>query len=141
MSTATDATIGTLNARHGLTLTTDYTDELTIPVLSGLQRQGDVMVAPAPGASAATPVPAAGCPVVRGENGGNTHSIYTSDAGVCCDTTTPTPGNLIVARLTVPAGAVAYLGHQEHGYLGIGPGTYVVRRQREQADELRMVAD
>ena len=33
MSTATDATIGTLNARHGLTLTTDYTDELTIPCL------------------------------------------------------------------------------------------------------------
>ncbi len=88
-----------------------------------------------------TPVPAAGCPVVRGENGGNTHSIYTSDAGVCCDTTTPTPGNLIVARLTVPAGAVAYLGHPEHGYLGIGPGTYELRRQREQADELRMVAD
>ena len=52
-----------------------------------------------------------------------------------------TPGNLIVARLAVPAGAVAYLGHPEHGYLGIGPGTYELRRQREQADELRMVAD
>ena len=135
------STIGTLNARHGLTLTTDYTDDLTIPVLSGAQRQGDVMVIPSAGVVATAPVPAAGCPVVRGENGGNTHAIYTSDAGVCCDTTAPSPGDLIVARLLVPAGAVAYLGHPEHGYMGIGPGTYVVRRQREQADELRMVAD
>ena len=48
---------------------------------------------------------------------------------------------LTVATLSVPDGATAWLGHPEHAYLGIGPGTYEVRRQREQAEELRVVAD
>ena len=43
--------------------------------------------------------------------------------------------------LTVPDGEVAYLAHPEHGYSGIGPGTYELRRQREQADQLRMIQD
>lgn len=135
------STIGTLNARHGLTLTTDYADDLTIPALTGIQRQGDVIVIPDDTAAATTPVPLAGCPVVRGESGGNTHAIYTADPGVRCDPVEARIGDLTVARLTVPAGSVAYLGHPEHGYLGIGAGSYVIRRQREQADELRMVAD
>ncbi|NUR64049.1 MAG: hypothetical protein HOV87_36130 [Catenulispora sp.] len=33
--------------------------------------------------------------------------------------------------LTVAVGATAYLAHPEHAYSGIGPGTYVLRRQRE----------
>lgn len=43
--------------------------------------------------------------------------------------------------LTVDEGAVAVLAHPEHGESLIGPGVYVVRRQREQADEIRLVAD
>ena len=38
-------------------------------------------------------------------------------------------------------GSTAYLGHPEHGFMGIGAGTYEIRRQREMAEELRMVAD
>ena len=49
--------------------------------------------------------------------------------------------NLVLALLTVPVGSLAYLAHPEHAYTGIGPGTYTLRRQREKADELRMVAD
>ncbi len=49
--------------------------------------------------------------------------------------------NLQLATLTVPDGQVAYLAHPEHGYMGVGPGTYEIRRQREQADELRLVQD
>lgn len=33
--------------------------------------------------------------------------------------------------LTVAEGSVAYLAHPGHAYSGIGPGTYVLRRQRE----------
>ena len=37
--------------------------------------------------------------------------------------------------------STAYLAHPEHGYTGIGPGTYRISRQREQADEIRLVQD
>jgi len=38
-------------------------------------------------------------------------------------------------------GALAELGHPEHGYNGIAPGSYEIRRQREMAEEIRMVQD
>jgi hypothetical protein len=38
---------------------------------------------------------------------------------------------LLIGILTVPAQCEQYLAHDEHGYLGIGPGTYEVGRQRE----------
>jgi hypothetical protein len=43
--------------------------------------------------------------------------------------------------LVVADGATAVVRHDEHGENRIGPGIYVVRRQREQADEIRMVED
>ena len=134
-------TIATLTRQTGVTVTSDWPGECEIPVLTGLQRQGDVIVVPA-AVTATTPVPPSGTPVVRGESGGNTHAIYAdSDAGVCCDTVVADARSLTVARLLVPDGATAWLAHPEHGFLGLGPGTYEVRRQREMADELRMVAD
>ena len=44
-------------------------------------------------------------------------------------------------RVVVPDGATAYVAHPEHGYMGVGPGVYEVRRQREMADVIRVVAD
>ena len=132
-------TIADLTQRTGLTLVTDWQPDFEIPVLSGIQRQGDVIVVPAE-TTATTPVPAEGTPVVRGESGGNTHAIY-ADGPVFCDTRAASVRDLTVATLSVPDGSTAYLGHPEHAYLGIGPGTYEVRRQREQAEELRVVAD
>lgn len=119
---------------------TDIAD-VEIPVLAGIQRQGDVIICPAVGMLAETPVPAAGAPVVRGESGGNTHTIYAADGPVYCDVTTPSTRSLRVALLSVPEGSTAYLGHPEHGYMGIAPGSYEIRRQREMAEEIRMVAD
>ena len=43
--------------------------------------------------------------------------------------------------LTVADGAVGYLAHPEHGYLGIGPGRYMLRRRRDRPARSRMVAD
>lgn len=115
--------------------------QLTVPVSAGLQRQGDIAVIPAAVVGAirpvGTPVPPAGYPVVRGENGGNTHLLL--PAPTCFYT--PAERGQDLGTLTVPDGSSAYLAHPEHGYAGIAPGTYVVRRQREQADEIRMVAD
>lgn len=135
-------TLSNLIERHGIDVDDHLDRDDLVPVITGLQRQGDVLVLPAeqPGKTATTPVPADGCPVVRGENGGNTHAIV-ADGPVYCDVREASTTDLTLALLTVPEGSIAYLAHPEHAYSGIGPGSYTIRRQREQADELRMVAD
>lgn len=135
------ATTTQMVASTGVDVITAQDMDVDIPVLAGVQRQGDVLIRPAIGVLAHTPVPAAGTPVVRGESGGNTHAIFAADGPVFCDTVTASPGELRVATLTVPEGSTAYLGHPEHGYQGIAPGSYEIRRQREMAEEMRMVAD
>lgn len=116
--------------------------DVTIPILSGPQRQGDVIVMPSLAVKATTLIPAAGCPVVRGENGGNTHLLLEGFGGpVYFDLAAPRTDSLTLGTLTVPDGSTAYLAHPEHGYMGFGAGTYTVSRQREQADEIRTVAD
>jgi hypothetical protein len=114
--------------------------ELEIPVLSGPQRQGDVMIVPSSQVRASTVVPKVGYPVVRGEAGGNTHLLLAAGS-VCFDARQVTATDLVLGVLSVGTDAEAYLAHPEHGYLGIAPGDYEIRRQREQADELRLVAD
>lgn len=132
------------------TLLTDHADlaalavELDIPVHTGLQHQGDVSVIPArmvrDFATPETLVPQRGVPVVRGESGGNTHLLL-ADGPVSFETRPASASDLTLGCLTVPAGSIAYLDHPEHGNSGIGPGSYVIRRKREQADELRLIAD
>jgi hypothetical protein len=132
-----------LITRHDIDVLDHLDREASIPVLSGMQRQGDVLVIPAAMVTnllAETPVPATGVPVVRGENGGNTHALV-ADGPVFCDIKTATIENLTLAIITVPEGSTAYLAHPEHGYSGIGPGSYVLRRQREQGEIQRLVAD
>lgn len=136
MATTTDLIEAT-----GVQVGTDQDFDVDIPVLSGMQRQGDVLVRPMTGAVAKTKVPPTGTPVVRGESGGNTHAIFAADGAVFCDTVAASTSDLRVATLSVPEGSTAYLGHPEHGYMGIAPGDYEIRRQREMAEEIRMVAD
>ena len=122
----------------------DHLDrDLDIPVLCDAQRQGDVLILPRKShTSAVTLVPSVGFPVVRGENGGNTHLLLEGFGGpVFFDPKPASATDLALGTLTVPEGSTAYMAHPEHGYLGFGAGTYTVRRQREQADELRLVAD
>jgi len=119
-----------------------------IPVIDGYQAQGDLLIAPiaeldgqvhVPDTAAWIDVPAAGVEVLRGTAMGNPHTLI-ADPGVCrwtTDVVDATDLALGVLTTTQPA----YLAHSEHGYAGIAPGTYVIRRQREQADEVRMVAD
>lgn len=141
MSITATRTIGDLSTETGVTVLTGHALDFEIPVLTGPQRQGDVLVMPDCKAQATTVVPANGTPVVRGENGGNTHAIYADGPGVLCDTHPADARDLRVATLLVPEGAVAYLGHPEHAFTGIGPGSYTIRRQREMAETLRVVAD
>lgn len=133
--------LGTLIATHQVDVHEHLNRDEIVPVHTGMQRQGDVLIVPRPDVPAATTnVPADGVPVVRGENGGNTHLLLAA-GDVRCDIRQADTTNLTLAVLTVADGATAYLAHPEHAYTGIGPGTYRLSRQREQADELRMVAD
>lgn len=119
------------------------------PVLVEPQAQGDIYILPADGPHAVTGVyPAPGAPrplgtgydIVEGQGIRNPHTLRSFD-----DAVTITPGSagypFDVATLHVPDGAEAFLLHPEHGANGIGPGTYVLRRQREQAETVRAVAD
>lgn len=87
-------------------------------------------------------VPAAGVAVVRGENGGNTHSLH-GDGPVMYDRADvdDDPENTLIGTLTVPDGSTAFLIHPEHGAMSFGVGTWRVGRQREQGDIVQFVED
>lgn len=132
-------TLAEVEARHGVTHLDHLDRQAHVPVIDQLGLQGDVAVVAAPDRRAAnTPIPATGYPVVRGENGGNTHTLI--GRGLFTPAA-PRAGELTLGVLTVPAEVEVLLSHPEHGALLIAPGTYQVRRQREQANEVRLVAD
>lgn len=131
----------------------------TTPVITGLQAQGDLIIIPWTVASMrhvdkehvarAAQIPTGGVVVLTGNNG-HDHTLApvpgvrwyryrSSDFPSSSWVRTPTPTTLGI--LVVDEGAVGVLGHIEHGDSYIGPGHYVIRRQREQADEIRAVAD
>ncbi|MFI9591324.1 hypothetical protein [Nonomuraea sp. NPDC052265] len=49
-------------------------------------------------------------------------------------------GTLVLGVLTVEENATACLARPEHAFTGIAPGAYELRRHREQADQVRLVA-
>ena len=112
--------------------------EVSVPVVDGLQAQGDLLVLPFDLVSSVVElhryqgpreVPPQGVELVRGAAGGNPHTL-TADPGTARWTSTVhDPLRLAVAYLenTAPA----YLVHPEHGATGIAPGRWLVRRQRE----------
>ncbi len=138
-------TLDELSTRHGVTVDDHHDLTGLVPVTAGLSRQGDVIVIPAAmtrsTTPSTTPLPKAGFPVVRGESGGNTHMLLADGPVFFTPAAFTDATSLDLGVLTVPEGSTAFLAHPEHAFQGMAPGTYVVRRQREQADELRMVAD
>jgi len=124
--------------RHDVDVLAHLDREVDVPVLTAPQAQGDLIVLPSRRKYDGQAVPAEGIPVVRGENGGNTHTLLAGGPGVLWMASRTLPDLGVVH---VPSGSTAYLAHPEHGYTGIGEGTYTIRRQRQQADEIRMVAD
>jgi hypothetical protein len=123
--------------RTGLDVLDHLERQLTVPVLDGLQAQGDLIVIPldmvepvAPGRWARwQPVDPTGVELVRGVAGNNPHTLV-ADAG----TARWTPDVHDPTRLAVAVfenSAPAYLVHPEHGASGIAAGRWVVRRQQE----------
>ena len=80
--------LATLITAHGVDVHDHLDRDELVPVHGGVQFQGDVAVlpvgpgVPATGSGYPQPVPCGGVPVVRGENGGNTHLLLAADPGV-----------------------------------------------------------
>lgn len=132
-------TYGELLAKHSVEIPAHLVAQAEVPVLTGPQRQGDLMVVPTAswGHLKFTAV-GAGVQVVHGEATGNTHWLHGDQAVSWAQVAV----GQVVGVVDVPEGSVAHLVHtDEHGANGIGPGRYEIRRKREQADEIRNVAD
>jgi hypothetical protein len=118
-----------------------------IPVNAGIQFQGDLAIIPLaevegdisyspPALRAVGP---AGVEIIRGENGGHTHLLVADPAAAKWTADVSDSEGLAIGVLD--AAAPVHILHAEHGGTGIAPGRYLLRRQREQADEQRLVAD
>ena len=135
-------TYATALSVHGIQIPEHLTKDAEVPTLTGLQAQGDIVIIPTDTVDTRNmlPVPSAGIQVINGESAGNTHWL---DAGF------DSPGvmwssldNQDLGILHVPNGQCAVLTHtDEHGANAMGPGTYILRRQREQADQIQYVID
>lgn len=119
----------------------------TAPVVTGLpQAQGDLVILPWPAEAngprrrvdAAKAQPLAAPVVVLTGRDGHDHALKAT-AGVAWFGYPG--GRQTLGVLSVADGSVATLEHGEHGQSRVGPGVYVIRRQREQADEIRFVQD
>jgi hypothetical protein len=120
----------TVFATAGFDTTNLEFPELEIPILTGIQRQGDLVVVPTgalSGTSSGESIRAGIAVVGQDGSAGNAHILIGDGSWHRLN------GNdLIEGRVTVPGGGEAFLIHtEEHNALGLGPGTYEIRRQRE----------
>jgi hypothetical protein len=110
--------------------------------------QGDVTIVAWPdlrrsAKDATTPIPADGVTIAVG-NGGHHHTLY--GAGFF---DARRDDEMVYGTLTVPDDGMVLLLHtdpsrrlsDEHGAVQVAAGTYRIGGQREQADEIRRVAD
>jgi hypothetical protein len=137
-------TYGTALALADVTIPGHLDAQAEVPVLTGPQAQGDLLVIPVdrlPVGVTAEAVPDSGVQVVVGEATGHTHWLHRGF---------DSPGvgwarvdrDLIIGYVVVPEGKSAMLIHtDEHGANGIGSGVYAVHGKREMAAEIRRVAD
>jgi hypothetical protein len=127
---------------HGVADVNIEHPEAEIQIISGNQRQGDVFLLKVTSQHGGDPIGQQGVVVVRAEtDSANTHSLH-GDGTWEPNARAADPTELVQGWLTVPSGGEAFLIHtEEHNAIGIGEGTYEIRRQREFAGEWQRVAD
>jgi hypothetical protein len=142
-------TLASLSQQTGLAVLDHLEQSVGIPVVDGLQAQGDLIVIPlslvassvrVPSTAIWQDVPPEGVELLRGAAGGHPHTLV-ADPGTCRWTRGVSDSDWLALGV-FQTSAVAYLLHPEHGATGCTPGTYVVRRQRElDGPRARLVAD
>lgn len=132
-------TVGELSSRYEFSVLEHLDTAFEVPVLSGLQAQGDLFIIPVnETADAGTAVPAHGIAVIPAIGSGHEHRLFAGTPGTATWMAARSAG----AELgTVTCTEPAYLLHPEHGATGLAPGNYILRRQQEQAEVARLVAD
>ncbi|KAA2261584.1 hypothetical protein F0L68_16015 [Solihabitans fulvus] len=129
--------------RTGLDVLDHLERQVAVPVVDGVQAQGDLIVIPLAMLGTVTmwsptpwrQVPPGGVELVRGIAGNNPHTLV-ADPHTCRWTTSlrdPIGLGIAVFENTEPA----YLVHPEHGGSGVAPGCWLVRRQQERGTGLR----
>lgn len=133
-------TLSSLTALTGLEVFDYLEKEISIPVIDGLQAQGDLIVVPyrmlagivvAAPWTRTTDVPLSGVELLRSAAGGNPHSLVADGGG--CTWSSPVEDARRLALGILDTRVVSYLIHPEHGATGIAPGRYVIGRQRERS--------
>jgi hypothetical protein len=129
----------------GLDVLDHLSREVAVPVVDGLQAQGDLIVVPL-GMLGETelrrdrhwrPVTRTGIELVRGEDGNNPHTLVADD-GTCWWSNYTFWDRTGLGIAVFENIAPAYLVHPEHGGAGVARGRWLVRRQRERGpDPLR----
>lgn len=129
-------------AKVGVSVPDHLIADAEVPILTGAQAQGDLLVIPIDSTTAdLKPIPDEGVQVVYGEATGNSHFLHRGFDSPDVTYARVEEGQCI-AVLSVPAGQTAQLIHtDEHGSAGIGPGLYGIHEKREQADQIRRVTD
>jgi hypothetical protein len=132
-------TLGELTSKHDFQVLEHLEAEASVPVYAGLQAQGDLFIVPvsSSGYTAITDVPAEGVPVIEAIAGGHEHRVFASVPGTARVQMLGGGQDIAYMECTEPVFSL----HVEHGATGIAPGSYLFRRQREQADEERLIAD
>lgn len=122
--------------RTGLSVLDHLERQAAVPVVDGLQAQGDLIVIPFSLVGTITiwgtpwrDVPPEGIELIRGVAGNNPHTLV-ADAGTC-RWTTNFQDRLRLGIAIFENTSPAYLVHPEHGGSGVAPGRWLVRRQQE----------
>ncbi|MEV5574036.1 hypothetical protein AB0L06_28705 [Spirillospora sp. NPDC052269] len=131
-------TLSDLTRQSGLDVLDHLEMDVAIPVLDGLQAQGDLLIVPLEDLAGAVtvlewarwrPVPPDGVEVLRGGAGGNPHTLVAEPH--TCRWTEDVRDRTGLALGVLWADQPVHLMHPEHGASGIASGAYAIRRQRE----------
>lgn len=113
-----------------------------VPVLTGAQAQGDLLIVPIETTDAVlAPLTEDGVQVVFGEATGNSHFLHRGFESTGVEFARVDDG-LCLAVVRVPEGQSALLIHtDEHGSNAMGAGLYAIQGKRELRDEIERVQD
>ncbi|QRY63575.1 hypothetical protein JVX90_04950 [Gordonia sp. PDNC005] len=146
MITDSPTTLAHLAVRAGIDVLDHLDKQVHVPVISGIQAQGDLIVIPADlvpevrtFADRPFEVRGAGIELLRSESGGNPH-VLVSDVGLC-RWNPQVRDSFRLALGLLETTVTAYLIHPEHGATGMAPGRYVIRRQRDRSGRNGYVVD
>jgi hypothetical protein len=130
-------------AKVGATVPEHLVADAEVPILTGPQAQGDLLIVPVDKITQELlPLPAAGIQVVFGEATGNSHYLHPGFDSPDVRYARVDDDTLCLAVVSIPEGQSAQLIHtDEHGSNGIGAGDYAIHAKRELREEITRVQD